>query len=454
VVIGGVSIDSRRVARNDLFVALVGERSDGHAFVEQALRDGAAAAMVARGRLDTEGPAAPGPLVEVEDTTTGLLDLARVERGDLRASVLGITGSSGKTCTKDFTAAVLGRRLRVVASAASFNNEIGLPLTLLRAGDETEAVVCEMGARHPGNIRQLCDVARPDVGIVTNVGVAHMEMFGSPEALRDTKAELPEALPADGTAVLNADDAVVRGFAGRTRARVLLYGLRSDAEVRAERVQVSRESGRASFGLVTPGGSAHVELPVPGEHLVADALAAAAAGWALGIPADEAAAGLAGAAVTAGRMELIETPDGLRVINDAYNANPSSVAAALRAARWMAGDGRCVAVLGQMAELGAIAAREHERVGELAARLRIDVLVIVGPEARLIAVGAEREGVEPDRIVECDDAQGAAEAVRAIARPGDLVLVKGSRVARMERVVEALRSVGAGASPGSGRGGP
>jgi UDP-N-acetylmuramoyl-tripeptide--D-alanyl-D-alanine ligase len=350
--------------------------------------------------------------------------------------VVGITGSTGKTCTKDLTAAVLGRRARVVASPASFNNEIGLPLTILSTDESTEAVVCEMGARGVGHIRLLCEIARPRIGVVTNVGTAHLGVFGSLEALRDAKAELPEALPHDGTAVLNADDPVVASYAERTAAEVVWYGSR--ASIRAQSVDVSRSTGAVAFELHAPDGHAPVALRVPGAHMVMDALAAAAVGWSLGIPVDTVAAGLSSATVSRGRMEVMEAPDGLRILNDSYNANPASMAAAVRAARWMAGEGRFVAVLGPMAELGPIADEEHVRVGELLVRTGVDALVAVGEDARRIAAGAEREGLEPERIVRTEDPGDAARAARSFAGPGDLVLVKGSRVAGLERVVEAL----------------
>ena len=440
----GVTVDSRTAAPGDLFVALSGDRGDGHAFVSRALAAGAAAAMV------RTGSGGPGPAVEVADPGRALLRLAAHARSELTATVVGITGSTGKTCTKDLAAAVLGRGLRVVASPASFNNEVGLPLTVLSASDDTQALVCEMGSRGPGHIRLLCEVARPSVGVLTNVGVAHMELFGSAEALRDAKAELPESLPPGGVAVLNADDPVVAGYARRTPARVVWYGTGDGADVRASRIEVDPRTGRASFRLVLPDGSVDVRLPAPGAHLVHDALAAAAAATAIGVGPEVVADGLAGASLSPGRMEVVETPDGLRLINDAYNANPTSMAAALRSARGMAGRGRCIAVLGPMAELGPISAGEHERVGELLARLGIAVLVTVGADARVIAVGAEREGVEPERIIAGDDVDGAVAAVRAVAAPGDVVLVKGSRVARLERVADAL-AAGLPAGTGAGR---
>jgi UDP-N-acetylmuramoyl-tripeptide--D-alanyl-D-alanine ligase len=433
-VVTRVVVDSRHAGAGSVFFALPGERSDGHAFVADAFARGAAGAVV-RGGSDAN---ADGPLIDVPDPSRALLDLARDERAAIAGTVVGITGSTGKTCTKDFTAAVLAERFVVAASPASFNNEVGLPLTILQASDDTRAIVCEMGSRGPGHIRLLCEVARPTIGVVTNVGVAHMELFGSPGVLRDAKAELPESLPADGVAILNADDHVVRTYAARTAARVVLVGMGKDAEVRADRVSLDPDVGTARFRLVTPEGSDDVALSVAGEHMVSNAVAAAGVGWAVGMAAGEMAQGLRRAKVTGGRMEVRRGTDGLRIVNDAYNANPTSVAAALRAARWMAGEGRCIAVLGPMAELGPIAREEHLRVGELLVRLGIHSLIAVGEGARLIAAGAQHEGLEQDRIHLVDDPAHAVEVVRTLARPGDLVLVKASRAARLERVAEAL----------------
>jgi UDP-N-acetylmuramoyl-tripeptide--D-alanyl-D-alanine ligase len=432
VTVSGASTDSRECRPGDLFVALPGQRVDGHEHVPDAFRRGASAAMVAR-----DG-SWPGPVVLVSETGQALLDLAADERTDMDAEVIGVTGSTGKTSVKDLAAAVLAARYRVVSSPRSFNTEVGVPLTLLSTDAATEAVVCEMGSRGPGHIRLLCEVARPRIGVVTNVGLAHMEMFGSAEAIADAKAELVEALPEDGTAVLAADDPVVLSFAGRTKARVVSFGTGEAADVRGEQLSLD-PLGRPSFTLRTPGGSERVELALTGEHMAWNALAAAACGVALGLTAGECAAALKEARVSAWRMEVVGGAGGITVVNDAYNANPASMAAALKAARWVAGDGRCVAVLGEMAELGPIAGREHERVGELAARLGIDELVVVGPAARRIAVGAVREGVEPDRVTIVDTGEEALAAVLRIARPGDVVLVKASRAVGLERVAEALR---------------
>ncbi len=427
----GAVLDSRAVRPGDLFVAIPGERVDGHDHVDAALAAGAGGAMV------SVGASFDGPVIRVANTRDALLRLAGHERASIPADVVGITGSSGKTSVKDLAAAVLGTRFRVHASPASFNNEVGVPLTLLNAPHDAEVVVTEMGSRGPGHIARLCEIARPSVGVITNVGPAHLEMFGSIGAVAEAKAELVEGLPSDGTAVLNADDPRVRGFDVRTQARVLRFGTGPGADVRGEELALDA-SGLPSFTLRVPGGAERVELKVPGEHMAWNALAAAAAGVALGLTPGECAAGLKEARISPWRMEVTEGPDGIRVLNDAYNANPSSMAAALKAARWMAGRNSCVAVLGEMAELGPVADAEHERIGELAARLGIDRLVVVGPGARLIGVGAIREGVEPDRVVTCDTPEEAAAAARLAARSGDVVLIKGSRAAGLERVVEEL----------------
>ncbi|MDP9342343.1 MAG: UDP-N-acetylmuramoyl-tripeptide--D-alanyl-D-alanine ligase [Actinomycetota bacterium] len=434
--VDAVVVDSRTAGPGTLFVAIRGERQDGHRFVAGAFANGAAGALVER----AEGAA--GPAVVVADAGEALLDLAADERTALAATVVGITGSTGKTCTKDFAAAVLRGHFDVLASPASFNNEVGLPLTLLSALDGTEVVVCEMGARGVGHVARLCQVARPSVGIVTNVGVAHLELFGSRENIVRAKAELVEALPPDGVAVLNADDPVVRGYAARTPARAVTFGLAENADVRAEDVTLGEE-GRAAFTLVASGVRQHVELAVAGAHMVPNALAASACGLALGVTLAECAAALKDAHVSAWRMETFTTEGGVRVVNDAYNANPASMQAALQSLRWMARPpSRAVAVLGHMAELGPISDQEHERVGELVARLGIDRVVTVGPQARAIAVSAQREGVEPENVAAFEDARTALAELRTWLRPGDVVLVKGSRVAGLEKLAEALRDPG------------
>ncbi|MEX2102267.1 MAG: UDP-N-acetylmuramoyl-tripeptide--D-alanyl-D-alanine ligase, partial [Actinomycetota bacterium] len=411
------------------------ETHDGHAFVGAALTGGAAAALV-----DADpGPIGAGAsLVRVADTGRALLDLAAARRGELDARVVGVTGANGKTSTKDFVTAVLATRLRIHASPRSFNTEVGVPLTVLDAPDDTQALVLELGARRRGDVRLLCEIARPDVVIVTNVGVAHMEIFGSWEAIVEASAEPIEALGEAATAILAADDRVVRGFERRTRARVLTFGRAPGADVRAVDVELDR-LGRASFTVEAGSDRGRTRLAVPGEHMVQNALAAIAAGRALGIPLADALVALEHAHVSAWRMETFETRDGVVVVNDAYNANPESMAAGLKAARWIAREKRLIAVLGHMAELGPISLEEHERLGDLATRLRVDVLIAVGDGARPIAIAAVREGLEPGDVHVVGSPEEAATLLSGILQPGDVVFLKGSRVAGLERLATALR---------------
>lgn len=432
VLVRSVVSDSRAAVRGSLFVALRGERVDGHEFVGDALARGAVAALVAR-------PLDAVPCLEVADPAAALLELAREERRRRPGTrVVGITGANGKTSTKDLAAAVLATRFRTHASPASFNTEVGLPVTLLGAAPDDEVIVAEMGARRAGDVALLCEIARPEIVVVTNVGVAHLEVFGSWEAIVEASAEPVAWLGEDGLAILNADDRVVRTYADRTRARVLWFGRSPDAEVRAEDVELDAE-GRPRFVLVTPEGHEPIELRVPGEHMVDNALAAAAVGRALGVAPAEIAVALKGARISAWRMETFTTPDGVRVVNDAYNANPESMAAGLKAARWMAREGRLVAVLGHMAELGPISLAAHERIGELVVRIGVDRLVTVGAPARAILRAAVREGLEPEGAIAVETPEEALEEVRRAVRPGDVVLVKGSRVVGLEVVAEGLR---------------
>jgi len=432
VVVTSAVTDSRASSPGSLFFALPGSNVDGHDFVADALGRGAPAAVVAH------EISSAGSMLVVDDVSVALSRLAAAERRASPARVIGITGSSGKTTTKDFVSAVLAGRFRVKASPGSFNNELGLPLTILGADPDTEVIVCEMGSRGLGHIAELCEIARPDVGIVTNVGLAHIEMFGTRDNIAKAKGELIEALGPHGIAVLAADDPLVRAMADLSPARVITFGLSSDATVRAEGVELD-ERGLGSFRLVHEGGGLEAHLAIPGEHMVPNALAAAATGVALGVPLAEIVEALAEARTASWRMETFVNSEGIVIVNDAYNANPQSMAAALRTCRWMSRNSRFGAVLGRMAELGDHSAEEHEKVGELAARLRVDRLVTVGEEARTIAISAVREGVEPDNAASYDDADEALDDVRAWARSGDVVLFKGSRVVGLERLAEALR---------------
>jgi UDP-N-acetylmuramoyl-tripeptide--D-alanyl-D-alanine ligase len=445
----GVATDSRDIAAGDAFVALRLADFDSHRFVADAATAGAACVVVeAKADVDGELPS-EFAVIDVPDPLAALSLLATREREGLAGTFLGITGSTGKTCTKDFTAAALGATLSVAASPESFNNEIGLPLTILSVPPGTQAVVCEMGARGIGHIRSLCEVARPSIGIVTNVGPAHLELFGSLENIVIAKGELVEALPSDGTAVLNGDDPLVSDFDKRTAASVLRFGLERSADVSAEDVKVNGETGRAAFHLRTPWGAADVRLSVPGEQMVPDALAAAAAAGALGVEPEAAAAALGHAVMSGGRMQVVRTANGVTIVNDAYNANPTSMAAALTAASGMAGDGRWLAVLGEMAELGPIAVEEHARIGARLAALGVDELVAVGTWGAAIGAAAVRAGIPAGRVHPAADPAEAERVTRALMRPGDVVLVKASRVVGLRKVGEAL-SRAAGVMQGSG----
>ena len=407
VEVDGATNDSRALRPGQLFVPVVAER-DGHDFIADALAAGAAAYLTAR-------PPAGRTAITVADTGAALLACGRLARSRLPDRVVGVTGSVGKTSVKDLLAAALATTLATAANPRSFNNELGVPLTLLEAPDATQAVVLEMGARGIGHIRLLCEVGRPTVGVVTSVAAVHTEFFGSIDDVAAGKGELVEALPPSGTAVLNADDRRVAAMAGRTSARVLTYG--EAGEVRAEGVGTDDEL-RPSFRLCSPWGAADVRLAVRGAHQVGNALAAAAAALACGVPIEAAAAGLGQAVLSPLRMDLRRTATGAVVLNDAYNANPTSMAAALHALVALPGPGRRVAVLGPMAEL-ADAPAAHAGVAALAASLGVELVPaatdLYGPPA----------GADP------------VEAVGALTS-GDAVLVKASRSAGLEWVAEAL----------------
>ncbi|MGH9269527.1 MAG: UDP-N-acetylmuramoyl-tripeptide--D-alanyl-D-alanine ligase, partial [Acidimicrobiales bacterium] len=338
--------------------------------------------------------------------------------------------------TKDLLASITRRKFSTVAPERSYNNDIGVPLTLLAAGASTEVVVCELGARGPGQIARLCAYVRPQVGVVTNVGVTHYEQFGSVEAIASAKAELVAALPEGGTAVLNADDPMTSAMAAKTSANVISFGTSPTAWLRAERIRLDR-LGRPSFRMVRGFEGTEASLSVAGRHQVANALAASAAAMALGLSLEECRAGLEGAVVSPWRMEVREV-GGVVVVNDAYNANPTSMSSALETCAQMAGEnGRLVAVLGYMAELGERSTLEHEAAGALAASLA-DRLVVVGEAAGPIAEGARRAGLR--NVVPVPDRDAALGAIGELAR-GDVVLVKASRIAGLDALAGALLEV-------------
>ena len=456
VVTGPVVIDSRQAVPGALFAALPGEHVDGHDYAAAAARNGAAAILAARPL-----PAAGAPVIVVPDVTAALGLLARAVLGRLPSvTVVGITGSSGKTSTKDLTAQVVERLGPTIAPEGSLNNEIGLPLTVLRADETTRYLVLEMSARGIGHIAYLTGIAPPRIGAVLNVGRAHAGEFGSIDAVAKAKGELVEALPAGsagGVAVLNADDPNVAAMASRTRARVVTTSVdpaggpagaapatrgttaRGNADVRASGLTLD-DLGRASFTLHLRGQAAPVTLRLHGGHHAANALAAAAVAAELGMEVPAIADALTAAtARSKKRMELHERPDGVLVVNDAYNANPDSTRAAIEALAHLTGNGRRgLAVLGYMAELGDIANQSHEEAGRLAAQAGAAVIVAVGAEAAPVLDGARATDGWPGEAIAAPDPKAAVAALRNRLRPGDVVLVKASKSAGLWEVADGL----------------
>ncbi len=431
IVTGPVVIDSRQAEPGALFAALPGERADGHDFAPQAVVAGATAVLATR---------PPGvPALIVPDVPAALAALARAVVDRLPGlTIAAITGSAGKTTTKDLAAQLIERLGPTVSPRNSFNNEIGHPLTVLRLTRETRYLIAEMSARGAGHIAALCEISPPQLGAVLCVGLAHAGMFGSIDDVAAAKGELPAALPADGVAVLNADDPRVLAMAGRTRARVVTFGESAGADVRADDITLD-EAGRARFTLVTEAGQAPVRLQLHGGHNVSNALAAAALAGQLGMETSAVADGLSAAvARSRWRMEVTERTDGVTVVNDAYNANPEAIRAALAALVTMARGRRAFAVLGPMSELGDQADELHEQAGLAAAGAGLAGLIVVGQEAAPMMAGAKSDPAWHGELLQVPDAQAAVAAVEERVKPGDMVLVKASRAANLQRVALAL----------------
>jgi UDP-N-acetylmuramoyl-tripeptide--D-alanyl-D-alanine ligase len=423
-----VCTDSRTLAAGDLFVALRGDNFDGNAFAAEAHKRGAACAILEKPPSDLPESFA---VIQVEDALAALQSLAGRYRKTLAIKVLAITGSNGKTSTKDMAAAVLGECFRVIKTEGNLNNHIGLPLMLLRATSAHEIGVFEIGMNHPGEIAPLVKLAAPVAGIITNIGVAHIEFMGSREAIALEKGSLAEGLPPGGVLVLNSADSFSPEIAKRTQAKTVSAGI-NGADIRARDLRPSAEGTR--FILENGTGCVEAFLPVPGVHMVENALLAIAAGRFFGVSLEGAAAGLKKATLTKGRLE-VKRVRGIRILDDTYNANPDSVVAALKTlAAFPAA--RRIAVLGRMNELGLEFERGHRRVGEAAGREKVDSVLSVGEGAAFISESAREHGVP--ETAHAATVEEAAAILRGLAREGDSVLVKGSRSLRMERIVEAM----------------
>ncbi len=430
--IRGAAVDSRRVRPGELFVALPGERADGHAFIPEAVARGAAAVVVTRPVPD---PGALGDItvVRVADALAALGAVAAGWRRRFQPLVVGVTGSIAKTSAKEAIAAVLGSRFTTLRNEGNQNNEIGLPLTLLRLGPEHEAAVLEMGMYVGGEIAELARIARPRIGVVTAVQPVHLARIGSLRAIEAAKGELLEALPPDGRAILNADDPIVRGMGSRSAARSMTYGFDAGADIGAEAVESAGLAGMR-FVLRTDTGRQAVSIPTLGRLSVHNALAAAAVGRAAGLPLEAIAAGLGSGWSAPHRVQVVRA-GAMTFVDDTYNASPRSVVAALEL---LAGvPGRRVAVLGEMLELGEASREGHRLVGEAAAR-SVDWLVVVGQAAAGIAEGALASGMEPGRVALVADLEAALAFLPPRLRDGDVVLFKASRGIGLERLVEGL----------------
>ncbi|PYL40066.1 MAG: UDP-N-acetylmuramoyl-tripeptide--D-alanyl-D-alanine ligase [Verrucomicrobia bacterium] len=417
-----ISTDSRTLRRGELFVALRGENFDGHKFVAAAVKAGAAGVIVDLGWSGKVSESVA--IIRVEDTLQAYQNLAANYRKSLPLRVLAITGSNGKTSTKDFAAAVLGRRFHVTKTEANFNNHVGLPRTMLEATSQDEVAVWEIGMNHPGEVATLAKLAAPDAAIITNIGVAHIEFMGSRDAIAIEKGALAEAIGPQGSVPFTKE------IAARTRAKVIFAGT-TTGTIRAG--EITQSSDGSDFTIHEGAHRCRAQLPVPGLHMVQNAMLAVAAGRVFGLSLEESAAGLAAAPLTKARLQIKEI-HGVKFIDDSYNANPDSMKAALRTLVELDVDGKRIAVLGEMRELGDESVRGHREVGETAAELGVDQLIAVGEMGSAIAEAARKAGLEKAAAVRSTNE--AAEILADIAAPGDLVLIKGSRAARTELVIE------------------
>jgi UDP-N-acetylmuramoyl-tripeptide--D-alanyl-D-alanine ligase len=441
--IRSISTDSRSIRRGDLFVALRGDRFDGHQFVPAVLAKGAAGAIVEDGyrweEKSTRYGSRPEPFVfGVQDPLFAYQQLATHHRSRFTIPVVAVTGSNGKTTTKDMVASVLGQRWRTLKTEGNYNNRIGVPFTLFRLTARHQAAVIEMGVDHRGQTTRLCEIVRPTIGLITNIGPDHLEFFGGMEGSAQAKAELLDMLPPDGTAVLNADDPYFDYLAARARCRVVSFGLFERAQVRAIDVASDARKG-TTFGLLIPGKTrpTSVIIKVPGMHNVTNALAAAAVGFSLNLPGTVIAQGLATFRPAAMRSQVL-SHRGVQIINDCYNANPASMKAALQLlGEWTPARER-VAVLGDMLELGRETQQMHQDVGRFAAGQQLSRLIACGQLGKEIAQGARQGGMPESSIVEVPDATFATDLLKKSVRRGDVVLVKASRGMRMEQIVQGL----------------
>jgi len=427
-----VVTDTRLVEKGSLFIALIGERFDGHAFVQQAIEKGADCIIVNCDYTKEELAQLNVTIIRVNNTLTAYQQLAKLYRNSFDIPVIAITGSNGKTTTKDLTASVLSSKFNVLKTKANYNNEIGLPLTLFSLTEEHEVAVVEMGMRGFGQIEALAKIAMPTIGIVTNVGETHIELLGSLENIAKAKGELVDAMDAHGVVILNVDNPYVREMQTQAKGKVILFGLSEGADVKASNVKTSGQE--TTFDCNFAGKNYSFVLPMVGRHNVYNALAAITVGFELGLTAEEMQSGLAEFTASGMRLAIGQVGD-YTVINDAYNASPMSMVAAIEALKEVAGN-RSIAVLGDMLELGDIAVEAHVNIGLKLAEKKIDAVITIGEMAKHIASSARENGIA--QVAICDNHSQAGLVLKKILQAGDTILVKGSRSMQMEKVIELI----------------
>src|SRR5512143_343700 len=433
----GVSIDSRTIKSGELFIALKGDRFDGHDFVPDVVRRGAWGALVERAALESRFASFSGlkNSLPVEDTLHSLQEMSRRHRRKFSIPVVGITGSNGKTTTKEMLAGILKQSGPVLKNEGNLNNHIGVPLTLMKLNTSHCAAAVEMGMSAPGEIDLLARLVHPTVGVITNIGPAHLEVFGSMDKVAEAKGELLGNLASDAAAVLNADDHFLSAFRNKFSGRVLTFGIKNRADVSA--AKIGQDADHADFTLSAGGGSVVIRLRVPGTHNIYNALAAAAAALAAGMPLDAVRDGLNDFAPVAMRSEIKEVR-GRTVLADYYNANPASMEAAISTLASLSAGRKSFAVLGDMLELGDAGREAHRAVGATTARAGVHSVITIGALAKHIGEGAIEAGMPKERVVEAPTHAEAAELLKKLSRPGDVVLIKGSRGMKMEKILEGF----------------
>lgn len=427
-----ISTDSRKISQGDLFIPIIGEKFDGHDFINKAFESGASGCLTQKDISPVEGKV----IIKVEDTLKALRDVAAYYRQKFNIPFVGITGSVGKTSTKDMIASVLSRKFNVLKTEGNLNNEIGLPLTVLRLDNSHEAAVVEMGMSGFGEISRLASIARPDIAIITNIGISHIEKLGSRQNIFKAKMEILEGLSEGGLVILNGDDKLLSGLKGLLKFRTVFYGIEDGMDYKAENIRTRGEQG-SGFEITVGSFEYKVHIPAPGIHNVYNALAAIAAGIELGIPMEEIIRGIA--EFSPGKMRLnIISHNGMKIIDDAYNASPQSMEAAINVLMDLRGNKRTIAVLGDMLELGDWAYKAHFDVGKFAVRKGINYIITVGENARNIARGALDAGALPDNVVSFESNSEAAAFLKSLVGNGDVILIKGSRGMKMEEIVHQL----------------